>query len=356
MSSTAAAGALCAGIWFEKGKSRAQDAMLSRHDDGRLFVRAKHGSALAWGTLDDVDVSARIGNIPRTITFTDGSVFETLDNDAIDALDIRAKGRRAGLIHKLERFHPRLIVIVAVAAVLLAGIYRFGLPVLVEVAVLVTPPIIPDLMSDGTMRSLDRTVFSPSQLPAERTAVLHDGFERLALQSRHLPEHYTLLFRDAPTIGPNAFALPDGTIVITDQLVALAPNDETVIAVIGHEIGHVEMQHSLRQFYRTAGIAAMIMLVTGDIGPIVEDALVQGTLLLQLSYSRGAELEADRRSVELMHAAGFNPAAMGGFFALLANRFGDTAERTNYLSTHPATPARRSAVERYADQISGGDP
>jgi predicted Zn-dependent protease len=107
----------------------------------------------------------------------------------------------------------------------------------------------------------------------------------------------------------------------------------------------------LRQLYRAAGATALIMLIGGDIGSGTEDLLVQGTALLSLSHSRLAEAEADRYSVELMHEAGHDPAAIARFFELLRDRLGDTGEN-DFLSTHPATPERITETRRYAAEIS----
>ena len=47
-------------------------------------------------------------------------------------------------------------------------------------------------------------------------------FQTIAGWEDRGPSGYQLLLRNAPHIGPNAFALPDGRIVVTDQLVGLA--------------------------------------------------------------------------------------------------------------------------------------
>ena len=102
-------------------------------------------------------------------------------------------------------------------------------------------------------------------------------------------------------------------------------------------------------FKRTAKARKVI---AGDVGSSVEDVLVQGGGLLALSYSRAAESEADRRSVELMAKAGYDPTAIARFFALLEEKLGDTSD-TNLLSTHPGTPRRKKDITDYARIISG---
>ena len=344
--------------------ARAKPARFSLDATGMATVGDAHtGEALSSEAFSQLSISDRVGSIPRRLDFADGSSFETRDNDGVDRLLKPYRGPRSGLVHELERFRPRLIIFVVLVIAFSVAIYRLAVPVLVEVAVLATPPVVPQLMSRSLLASLDGTVFEPSGLSAEKQKSLTDAFAKLAaltprgLAALTAPDHpaYTLNFRKGGPIGPNAFALPDGTVILTDELVELASNDELVLGVLAHEIGHVEHQHSLRQLYRAAGVTALIMLIGGDIGSGTEDILVQGSALLSLSYSRGAEAEADRHAVELMHKAGHDPKAIAHFLELIRDKLGDKEER-DFLSTHPATPERIAETLRYADEVAGKAP
>ena len=344
------------GFWHPPGSSRAIPATLS--GTGKtLFVSADGDSRdpLTMNDLIKVDISARIGSIPRRITFADGSMFETADNDAVDHW-VR-NHRRGGFVHELERFHPRLAVVVVGIILLAFGIYRYAVPAMVEIAVLVTPPAVTQWMASGTLLSLDQAVFSETELSLEKQQEILDGFAAVAAVSGRGPEGYNVNFRKGGAIGPNAYALPDGTLVITDELIALADGDmEMIIGVLAHEIGHVEREHSLRQLYRAAGTAGLIMLIAGDIGTAGEDILTNGAALVALSHSREAEHEADRISVELMHKAGRDPAAIGRFFEVIEAEFGLEGD-SSFLSTHPGTAERRQAIADYASELkSSGAP
>ena len=338
------------GAWYAEGTSRAVQASLTARADGRWDVADEAGAALTSGDHAAVLVSSRVGSIPRRISFPDGSSFETDDNDAVDRLLVTSGRRHSGFIHSLERFHPRLAIFVILVVVLGVAIYRFAVPALVEVAIAVTPPVVPELLSQAAMTSLDQTVFSPSQLDAETQSDIAAGFRRLASMAPQGADGFTLNFRKGGAIGPNAFALPDGTLVLTDELVTLADDEEAILGVLAHEIGHVELRHSLRQLYRAAGVTGLIFLIGGDIGAGVEDILVQGAALASLSYSRAAEAEADRYSVALMLDAGRDPMAIVRFLELLRDRLHDTSE-ADFLSSHPATPTRIEETRQYAEKM-----
>ena len=350
------------GHWHPPRSSLAIPARLVA-EDGGFAVVGDDGARLAAGAPAEVAISDRVGRIPRRLTFADGSVFATGDNDAVDGLvaGFRAAaggrgigGRVFGWVHRLEAFHPRLVVLAALVVVFLLAIYHYALPAMVEVAVIVTPPVVPELLSQGALSSMDQLVLDPSRLPESEQASIRDDFAALAAASSVGADGLRLLFRHGGAIGPNAFALPDGTVVLTDELVCFADGDrDLVLGVLGHEIGHVAGEHSLRQLYRAAGIAGLVMVIGGDVGGGVEDLLVQGGGLLSLAYSRDHERAADRYGVELMRKAGRDPAGLARFFERLEAEHG-AGEGPAFLSTHPGSPERRREILQQAREAAAG--
>jgi len=69
-----------------------------------------------------------------------------------------------------------------------------------------------------------------TELDEVRRRRIIEGFRNIAALSVGGEEGYTLNFRKGGAIGPNAFALPDGTLIVTDELVALAGDDAEMIA------------------------------------------------------------------------------------------------------------------------------
>lgn len=342
------------GIWHPPASSRAVAASLHFGEEGIVQARDADGKPLAATPGPKIEFSDRIGGIVRRLTFLDGSVFETPDNDGVDAM-LKALKRRPGVVHELERFRPRLALFVIAVVALSFAIYRYAVPLLVEAAVLLTPPVVPKLLSQSVMISLDQTVLEPTKLSTEDQTAIAAEFGRLAEIAPRGAGGYVLNFRGGGAVGPNAFALPDGTLVLTDELVALAGSDrEAVLGVLAHEIGHVEREHALRRIYRAAGVAGLIMMIGGDIGSGAQDVLVQGAALMSLSYSRDQERDADRYAVQLMHAAGRDPLAIARFFDLLATKLGDSGYADSFLSTHPPTPERIEDTRRYAEEIAAG--
>ena len=61
------------------------------------------------------------------------------------------------------------------------------------------------------------------------------------------PDHdIRIVFRKGGRLGPNAFALPGGTIIFTDEMIMLSEHDDELLAVLIHEIGHVVHRNGMR--------------------------------------------------------------------------------------------------------------
>src|SRR5262249_13302775 len=140
-------------------------------------------------------------------------------------------------IHRLE---SRLAWVVAAlfstALVAWLGI-AFGLPALAKEVAFRLPAASEPAIGGDAPRALDSTPPAPSAWPPKRQADIQALFR--ALQSE-LPgtAAYRLELRAGGRFGANALALPSGIIILTDQLANLAQNDQELLAVLAHEIGH----------------------------------------------------------------------------------------------------------------------
>ncbi|MES0825554.1 M48 family metallopeptidase [Ruegeria sp. SCP11] len=317
---------------------RAYPPLSSREIPARLAVGTNtvwliddQGQITTRCAPEELSVESRVGATERRINFPDGTLFLT---DKHAALEHLLADTRESRLHHAEKFHPRLIVITLACLVGAWGVWKYGLTLLVTLAVWMTPPPLVAAIDAGVMQALDQVLTEPSALNDAKKAEVRDSFDRVlaAMGPTSEDHHYTLEFRDLPGMGPNAFALPNGTIVVTDDLVRRVSTD-ALAGVIGHEIGHVAEQHGLTQIYRSLGAFILIGMMAGDTGPVLEQVLLEGNLILSLSYSRQHELAADRFGVDLAKKAGFDPNGLSDFFELLEQELGD--QGTDWLSTHP---------------------
>jgi Zn-dependent protease with chaperone function len=161
-----------------------------------------------------------------------------------------------------------------------------------------------------------------------------------------------LLVRASP-LGPNAISLPNGFIVVTDDLVRLmqTPDNQLntagkarLLAVIGHEVGHLERRHVGRALVGSSLTAALSATLFGDFSAVAASV---PTLLTNLAYSRDMEREADDYAVQVLRRNGMGPEVMADALAALEHPQRRLPKdpwllvnTKNYLSTHPATAER----------------
>ena len=302
------------GEFFEASAGRSVPARFTVNPDTDEFTLTA-GEVEYSGPVSALKVEPPLGRQPRKLYLPEGHLFQTDERDAVAAMLPKTGW---SFVSAVEKFGPHLLPIAIATPIVAYGVYRLVMPVLINMALGLTPTSVIHQMDRSTMATLDRFITDESDLPEETQVRLTGVFEELvehgAGERTARPPKYRLLFRGGK-MGPNAFALPGGTIVITDDLVEMFPDNEDALAgVLGHEIGHVEMEHSLRRLYRAVGVATMVTLMAGDSGPMVEEILLEGGALLSLSFSRGQETESDNFSIDLMHEIGRDPAAMALFF------------------------------------------
>jgi predicted Zn-dependent protease len=153
----------------------------------------------------------------------------------------------------------------------------------------------------------------------------------------------------------NAFALPGRKIGLYDGMFEMAGSEAQLAAVIGHEIGHVQADHSEARVARQLGTQAGLQLVStalqiGDVGYANQIAGLLGAGAeygILLPYSREQELEADAIGLRYMARAGYDPAAAVALWQNMSRRPSPPA----FLSTHPAPSERIEALEEMIPEV-----
>jgi Zn-dependent protease with chaperone function len=301
---------------FFDGRS-ARSHRVRIHVSGERLLIAGDGIARSV-PLAEVQWPERTRHGARVAHLKDGGALHCTDATAWDAW-ARASGRGETLVVKAQQSWRWVGGIVVALVLLLAAGYLWGLPWASRAVVAMLPHSVDREIGNAAMKSVDGQLVQASELPAAQQAKLRAAFERAVAQAwpQGAPPH-ELLFRRGKdkSLGPNAFALPGGTMVLTDELVALVDGDEAVIlGVLGHELGHVRHRHGLRMLVQATALGVVTSVVIGDFSSLLAGVpLVLG----QAGYARDAEREADADSVHLMKAAGISPDAMVRFFEKVA--------------------------------------
>ncbi len=288
--------------------------------------------------LADISADAPLPGAVRALRLPDGAQLQTGDHAAVEALFPRAH-RLESWVHGLERRWPYALAGVAAVALFAWWLVVDGIPLAAKFASGLVPASVETALGEQTLGAIDKPLCRPSKLEATRQQALRDRFAALTagLDDGHA---YRLELRDC-SIGANAFALPGGTVLMTDALVKLATSDDQISAVLAHEIGHVRHRHGLRLGLQATGVAALSAALLGDAVSISSLAVTLPTALLQSGYSREFESEADDYAFQRLKQVSISPKAFAEMMALFEKERGKAgSDSKDYFSTHPATAKR----------------
>ncbi len=334
------------GRYFDGQTSASHETILYLHGGGTVSIDpALFGSV----TFDQIEITSRVGNVPRSIGLPNGGRFETDNHDAIDYWlnHLKQGGNFAYMLESKASFALGALVFIVMFTVVC---FTWGIPALSKIVAHELPENASQYIAEGALESMDQYFFDESDIDKDRRNKLITRFNALTPNTEE-GFNYQLLFRKSETIGANAFALPNGTIVITDELIDLAEQDEEILAILLHEIGHVVHHHSLRQILDQTGIALVTAALIGDIGSGGSLVLGMPNVLLNSSYSRDMEWEADTYAFNQMQNVNISTQHFSNIMERMKSEHDKTYNENNfdfydYFSSHPPTEKR---ISRFLD-------
>lgn len=160
------------------------------------------------------------------------------------------------------------------------------------------------------------------------------------------------------TAEPNASAGAGGTVIVNGGILPLFDHPTEFAAVLAHEIGHVDYRHVTRgadigllaQMARKQGVTANGDAAMAALMPEVQGSVNDFMDLMDKTFSREDEDEADAHVVEIFDRVGIDPArAADGMRAILKleQRVGAGAPN-QWVTGHPLTPDRIRHLEALA--------
>ncbi|MBZ9711799.1 M48 family metallopeptidase [Deinococcus multiflagellatus] len=341
------------GVYFDGRSSRPHPAELTLGAQGaalRVVGGGVAASAVHWQAAQ-VTVDPSIPGVRRRLKFPDGSRFETDDDAALRRWEAQSGHNRVLRgVRGLEGRWTTALGALVVAGALGAAFVVWGIPALATQAALVTPRSVLATFDRQTIELLDTEDYmGPSKLSAARQAQLQAAFAPVRDWAGG-GYSYRLLLRDGKPssdlgLGANAFALPGGTIVMTDQLVKLARSDRELVGVLAHETAHVTRRHGVATVYQALGVSLVVTLLTGDLVSAGTFAAAVPATLLRSGYSRAAESEADRIAAGYLLRVYGTTVPLQTMLAQLEKEASKDGEDSggswlDLLSSHPVTRER----------------
>lgn len=316
--------------YFDGKTAAARPVELIREDQD--WVLRGTAFELRW-PRQHVHISERLGNTPRLLTFSGGGHCEVTDHAALERL---LDGEKRSVLDKMQ--HSLLWALFAAALFVLSMLaaYRYLLPWGAEVVSMRIPGPVLQRMGSSSLETLDQFMLKPSELAPARQKALSNAYARL----RPLPDaslQYRIVFRSSQQMGANAFALPDGNIVMLDEMVKLAANDNELIAVLAHERGHIERRHAMRMVLQSSAVGLVLAWYVGDVSSLLATV---PAVVAQAKYSRDMEREADDYAERTLKFNGLPPCLLASVLQKAAHPPEAPSTRSDYLASHPATAER----------------
>lgn len=233
------------------------------------------------------------------------------------------------------------------AAWSLAGAFLVGIPYAADPLARAMPEKYRTQIADISWTQVNNfTVQCPDSDDAAQ--ILNDLAYRI-MERSNVAERDEIWITIADADFPNAFALPDNSIIVTDELIGMAEQPDELVGVLAHEIAHIEHNHIMKNVIRQIGAGIFFDVVFGGAGA-GQAIAIASVNLAGLRYSRGDESDADARGMDYLDAAGISTAGIARMF----DRFEAYTEAEGagdiptMLSSHPASRERAIAARARA--------
>lgn len=214
--------------------------------------------------------------------------------------------------------------------------YLYILPYIAEKAVVLVP--------ESYDTNLGDLVFKQSLMTSTIDSVKS---ERLNLFAKELKLnnnknlHFTVVNSDII----NAYALPNGDIVVFSGIIDAMKEYDELVALIGHEVSHVNNRDSMKMLCRNLSGYLFVSAILGDTNGVMAVIGDNANTLQSLSFSRKFEHQADVEGFQILTTNHVNPKGMSNLFKRLEedkNGF----SIPEFLSSHPITNERINDIDK----------
>lgn len=326
------------GVYFDGITSAPQDLSVEVNDlINEISFTIASGDKIVWNISDiefetygDYVEIKHKGNAAANLRINDNA----FKKEFIEHLD---RKRNLNSYQKLINKGTSFFIITAFLIFgLIIVAYVFFVPFVAEKAVRLIPESFDSHLGSAFMMDY----LTQNSVDSAKTIVLNEFAAHLDLRNtREL--HFSVVDSDIV----NAFALPDGNIVIYTALLDKMESYEELAGLIGHEVIHINNRHSIKMLCRNLAGYVFISAILTDVNGIMAIITENAHNLNTLSYSRKFEQEADEEGTALMIHNKIDPRAMLQLFSRLKSDKDDVFPE--FMSSHPATDERIKYIDEY---------
>ncbi|WNC68930.1 M48 family metallopeptidase [Thalassotalea nanhaiensis] len=336
--------------YYFAGNNSAREVYVSI-ENGRISIACPNSEdVLLNQNINSCKVSSALGSVPCEVNFPDGDLL-ILPADHPMVTILRGQLPKSNyILHLFEQSRVFWLIALLLVPVSFYLLVNYIIPSMAEAVAKQVPHSIKVDIDDEVLSIYDGVMFEVSDLELSQQEEIKTQWQHLLKDLRLDHGAYSLQFRKGESIGANAFALPGGTVVVTDELVLLFKDKpEAIAAILLHEIGHVELNHSMKILAESVGTTLLMTYFFGDLEGLVEIFSGTAVTLLQNTYSRDLESEADDFAVAKLSLIGQSPQAFADAMRGLTGKSEKQHALLKYFSSHPDIKQRINKAEKAAE-------
>lgn len=244
-------------------------------------------------------------------------------------------------IWKLERSPSLIIFSVIFVVAFVFALVKWGVPAASHYVAFQLPENSLKKLGDEAETYVLNNWTAPSQLAQGQKDLISKQYLNTVAEGKPAK----LVFREGGRLGANAVALPNNTIIITDELIEMAHSDQEILGVLAHEQGHLIQRHSLQQGLTSLGLSVLYIAMTGDSSDLFTSL---PAAMIGANYSRKFESEADLYALQLMDRKGIEVSHFANFLQRLSDETEDSEKADNASQT--ANADKKASVSSPSSQ------
>ncbi|WP_212676100.1 M48 family metallopeptidase [Undibacterium fentianense] len=300
-------------------------------------------------------------NAPLLLEFEDGTHCEIKNRDDQQFI-LQVLSYRPSRVEIWQQHWRYALLAIVLTLSFLFVAYRYGGPMLARQVVPLIPQAADEFLGQQAEVLLQDAYLTPTKTSDAQYNQAIQVFRRIQPTNPRLKPR--LEMRASKRLGANAFALPNGSIYVTDAMFDLLSRsgkqlsqegEYELAGLLAHEIAHIELRHSMLNLTETSFMTVVVGSLVGDFSSLVSAG---AGALLGAQYSQEKERQADTYAIQVLKSKGISPKHLAHLFRNLEKHtMGKnkpiaptwiTHEIETYLSTHPTTQERIRYLETAA--------
>jgi len=332
--------------------SSKSEMRIAHLDDSHIKLFDLRGELKFEQTITQVVLSTNLPGLAAELSFSDRGRF--VPDDVQFRWPFATK--RQGLAERLEKNKLLILCAVLFTPIIIWLLLYKAVPNIAAYSVDIMPKSMVERMGEQSLYVIENVALEPTEIAVQQQAKLQLHWSQMLDALRLDADSYRLSIYKSDYLGANAFALPHGRVVVTDELITLLKDKPRALqAIMLHEIGHVQHQHGIRMVAQSASTAIVLAVIFADLEGVAEIVLGSGSTFLQQAFSRDMERQADHFAIAQLEQLGYSSHDFADAIEALQQSVEGVPSETGstwlkYLSTHPSSQERIEQARNYSDK------